>query len=190
MRSQTVVNAGESSVEPARGSANGGVHVTITGAGFQAFSNDLATVRCRWGADGAPTTTPIFMDDRKIVCLSAARPDLKGGLRRRVKTTLDRRRPGGFLRPPPALPGPRAADARTSSAIVSIIAAACAKTRTMLSVYLRIAEMARPLKALLRTRSQTTSVYPCTRASVPSTRGGRVQVSSRAACAACAASSA
>ena len=42
--------------------------------------------------------------------------------------------------------------------MVSIIAAACAKTRTMLSVYLRMALMASPLKALLSTSSHTSCV--------------------------------
>eukprot|EP00966_Prymnesium_polylepis_P288257 6658236-Prymnesium_polylepis.1 len=41
----------------------------------------------------------------------------------------------------------------TSSSIVSSIAAACAKTRTMLSVNLRMAEMASPLNAARRRRA-------------------------------------
>ena len=42
--------------------------------------------------------------------------------------------------------------------MVSIIAAACANTRTMLSVYLRMAEIASPLSALFSTSSQTVDV--------------------------------
>lgn len=57
-------------LSPAACSSNGGVHVTLTGVGFQAFSLASATARCRWGDTAA--TELLSISDTVIVCASAA----------------------------------------------------------------------------------------------------------------------
>ena len=68
-------NPAFSAVEPTRGSSNGGVRVTITGSGFDVFSGLAEQARCRWGA--VHTTVPELLEPGRVVCRSAARPDLE-----------------------------------------------------------------------------------------------------------------